>query len=89
VMDAEAAGDRCFGIIYLMVADQEHVSLGYGYCLRSLGRLSDVVLSATWTAEDGGSPKPRRPSAPIDPRTGALLWPGPPALATAPRGDTR
>lgn len=78
VMDEPTREERCFGIIYLMVNDQDHVSLGYGYCLNSLSRLSDVTLAATWTAPVGAAPPPPRPLGPIDARRGIVLRPRPP-----------
>lgn len=72
----EAEGDRCFGIVYLLVSFPETVDFQYGFCLGSLRPLADETLPASWTAPSGGGGG-RLPEGPRHPVEGYVLRPGP------------
>jgi hypothetical protein len=72
----EATGDRCFGIVYLLVSFLETVDFQYGFCLGSLRPLADETLPASWTAAPGGGGG-RVPEGPRHPVEGYVLRPGP------------
>ena len=67
--------ELCFGILYLMVADPENVSLGYGFCLQSLTRLTDARIPATWVADSAKQRLGTVPDGPRHPVEGYVLRP--------------
>lgn len=79
MMDDEASGELCFGVLYLMTGDTDHVSLGYCFCLQSLTRLDDTTFDATWTGVSGKSFRGGTiPAGLSHPQLGYVLRPPPP-----------
>lgn len=79
MMEDEANGELCFGVLYLMLADPDHVSLGYGFCLQSLTRLDDTIFDAAWIEEQQKSLRGGNiPAGLRHPQLGYVLRPFPP-----------
>jgi hypothetical protein len=78
VLDEAGEADRCFGILYILLAELDRVQFAYGFCLRSLTAIDPAWLAAAWSAPSGGGGPGMTPAGPRHPRFGYVLRPRPP-----------